>query len=470
LVGFVDRTTVNGDTALHNAVALIQGGQVTQTFHKRLLPTYDVFDDSRYFTPGVLPLTFALEDTCFGVTICEDIWNDVDSSFRRAYASNPVAACVEEGAQVLINIAASPFTLAKRHGRATMLAEFARKNARPLVFVNQVGGNDDILFDGASAAFGPTGNTLQQAHAFRDDMRIVDLDDAAVCTDVHGGSDESAALDALVMGTRDYAHKTGFKTAVLGLSGGIDSALVACIAAEALGNNNVLGIAMPTRYSSQGSKDDAEALARSLGIQYQLISIDRVFQTYLDELTEPLAALAAPSERDTTLENIQARIRCATLMAVSNRTGRLLLTTGNKSEIAVGYCTLYGDMAGGLAEISDLPKTFVYEVCAEVNRRADREIIPQTVIDKAPSAELRPDQRDDDSLPPYDVLDPLLEQIVEDGRSVDEIVAAGGDRQTTERVMRLVRGSEYKRKQMPPGLIVTSKAFGPGRRYPIAAK
>ncbi len=467
LVGFVDQATVNGARVLYNAVALIVGQRVVQTFHKRLLPTYDVFDDRRYFTPGALGLSFSHGGTRFGVTICEDIWNDVDSEFRKPYPHNPVAACIEEGAEIVINIAASPFTLAKRRGRHDMLCAVARKHARPLLFVNQVGGNDDILFDGASGLYGSDGTLLRQARAFAEDLLIVDLNDDRAERFARD-SDEASALDALVMGTRDYAHKTGFSRAVLGLSGGVDSALVACIAAEALGKDNVLGVAMPTRYSSQGSKDDAEALARALGIEFRLMPIDRVFQTYLDELTEPLAALAAPTERDTTFENIQARIRCATLMAISNRTGRLLLTTGNKSEIAVGYCTLYGDMAGGLAVISDLPKTFVYRVSREVNRRAGRALIPESTLTKAPSAELRPNQTDQDSLPPYDVLDPILEMLIEDGRTMNEVIERGFDSATVKRVAGLVWGNEYKRRQMPPGLIVTSKAFGPGRRYPIA--
>jgi len=468
LVGFVDHSAHDGHVRLHNAVALIRDGVITQIFHKRLLPSYDVFDDTRYFTPGTQPLCFDLGGVRFGVTVCEDIWNDVDSAFRKSHTGNPVASCIAEGAQALINIAASPFTLQKRMGRRQMLADVARKNALPVLFVNQVGGNDDILFDGASALFTKNGSVGAQARAFDRDLVVTELDAAATDATAGESSDESAALDALVMGTRDYAHKTGFTTAVIGLSGGIDSALVACVAAEALGKQNVLGVAMPTRYSSDGSKQDAETLARQLGIAFQLISIDRMFQTYLDELTGPLAGLAAPSERDTTFENMQARIRCATLMAISNRTGRLLLTTGNKSEIAVGYCTLYGDMAGGLAVISDLPKTFVYRVSREVNRRAGRALIPESTLTKPPSAELRPNQTDQDSLPPYDVLDAILEMLIEEGRTTTDVIARGFDSATVTRVAAMVWGNEYKRRQLPPGLIVTSKAFGPGRRYPIA--
>jgi len=465
LVGFVEPL----EGKLYNAVALVRAGSVQQVFHKRLLPTYDVFDEDRYFEPGDLPMTFELSGTRFGVTICEDAWND-DGSLKRFHDENPIQLCVEQGADVLINISASPFTLKKLGSRPAMLSAIAKRTGKPLAFVNHIGGNDDLIFDGSSALFLPNGRETFRCESFDEDLVIASLDVADRSEEPEPQTPAGAALDALVLGTRDYARKCGFTRAVLGLSGGIDSSLVAVIAAEALGKENVLGVAMPTRYSSQGSLTDAAALAEALGIGYRVIDIDPLFASYLERLTPELVALGPAPARDTTFENLQARIRGNTLMAISNRLGHLLLTTGNKSEVAVGYCTLYGDMCGGLAVISDLPKTFVYEVCEEVNRRAGRELIPQTVIDKPPSAELRPNQRDDDSLPPYPVLDALLEQIVEEGRSVDEIVAAGGDRALADRVMRLVRGAEYKRKQMPPGLIVTRKAFGSGRRYPIAAK
>jgi NAD+ synthetase len=465
LVGFVEPL----EGKLYNAVALVRAGSVQQVFHKRLLPTYDVFDEDRYFEPGELPMTFELGGLRFGVTICEDAWND-DGALKRFHDENPIELCVQQGADVLINISASPFTLKKLGARPAMLSAIAKRTGKPLAFVNHVGGNDDLIFDGSSALFLPDGRETFSCESFDEDLVIASLDVADGSQEPEAQTPAGAALDALVLGTRDYARKCGFSRAVLGLSGGIDSSLVAVIAAEALGKENVLGVAMPTRYSSQGSLTDAAALAEALDIGYRVIDIDPLFATYLDRLGPELAELGPAPERDTTFENLQARIRGNTLMAISNRLGHLLLTTGNKSEVAVGYCTLYGDMCGGLAVISDLPKTFVYEVCEEVNRRAGRELIPRTVIDKPPSAELRPNQRDDDSLPPYPVLDALLEQIVEEGRSVDEIVAAGGDRALAERVMRLVRGAEYKRKQMPPGLIVTRKAFGSGRRYPIAAK
>jgi NAD+ synthetase len=465
LIGFVEPL----EGKLYNAVALVRGGSVQQVFHKRLLPAYDVFDEDRYFEPGELPMTFELAGTRFGVTVCEDAWND-DGALRRFHEENPVEACVQEGAEVLINISASPFTLKKLGARPAMFSAIAQRHGKPVAFLNHVGGNDDLIFDGSSALFLPSGRETFRCKSFAEDFLVASLDGADPRPAGAQPTSAGAALDALVLGTRDYARKCGFTRAVLGLSGGIDSSIVAVIAAEALGKQNVLGVAMPTRYSSEGSLSDAAALAEALDIGYRVIDIDPLFARYLEHLSPELEALGPAPERDTTFENLQARIRGNTLMAISNRLGHLLLTTGNKSEVAVGYCTLYGDMCGGLAVISDLPKTFVYEVCLEVNRRAGRALIPESVIEKPPSAELRPDQKDEDSLPPYPVLDALLEQIVEEGRSVDEIVASGADRALAERVMKLVRGAEYKRKQMPPGLIITRKAFGSGRRYPIAAK
>ena len=484
LVGFVDRrwsgsdeatprsagaVPLNSDPRLYNAAALISGGAVVQVFHKRLLPTYDVFDEDRYFEPGTASLTFELGATRFGVTICEDAWNDVIRPLARPYAYNPIADCVAGGAQVVINLAASPFHLGKRVARPQMLAASARTHAVPLLFVNLIGGNDDLLFDGSSALYGPDGSVWARAAAFEEQVLVCELAEQQSIARLDE-VDADAALHALVCGTRDYARKCGFTRAVLGLSGGIDSSLVCAIAARALGPNNVLGVAMPTRYSSQGSIDDARALADALGVRFALWPIDEIFQRYLDSLGPALAELGPPPQNDTTFENIQARIRGNCLMAISNRLGHLLLTTGNKSEIAVGYCTLYGDMAGGLAVISDLPKTFVYEVARAHDRLAGHQQIPESCYSKAPSAELRPDQRDDDSLPPYPVLDALLERLVERGESSAEVVAAGFAPDLVERVAGMVARNEYKRRQMPPGLIVTRKAFGPGRRYPIAQR
>jgi NAD+ synthetase len=453
--------------ALYNAVALIRRGTVQQVFYKRLLPTYDVFDEDRYFEAGARAELFEFEGVRLGLTICEDVWNAVDSPLRRHYAVDPVAELVAAGARIVINIAASPFNLSKRVARPAMLSEIARRHRVPMVFLNLVGGNDDLLFDGSSSIFGADGTVWAAAASFEEQVVTCDL--AAGQSIVKPlASDAEAALAALVMGTADYAAKCGFHKAVLGLSGGIDSALVAAIAARALGPGNVLGVAMPTRYSSQASMDDARALAGALGVDFRAISIDGLFQTYLDLLGPELDRLGVAGPSDTTYENIQARIRGNTLMAISNRFGHLLLTTGNKSEIAVGYCTLYGDMAGGLAVISDLPKTFVYEVAREYNRQAGKSVIPENVFIKAPSAELRPDQKDEDSLPPYPVLDAVLEHVVEEGHSAEQVIAAGFDRALVERIVAMVQRNEYKRRQMPPGLIITRKAFGPGRRYPIA--
>jgi NAD+ synthase (glutamine-hydrolysing) len=385
------------------------------------------------------------------------------------YPRDPVADAVAEGAEVLLNLSGSPFNLLKRRARPEMFAAIARKHRRPVVFVNLIGGNDDILFDGSSAVYGPDGAAWAEAPSFEEHVLVCELAPGQACA-ARPESDAAAALAALTLGTRDYARKCGFGSAVLGLSGGIDSALVAAIATRALGKENVLGVAMPTRYSSAGSVRDARVLAQALGIGFRVISIDAIFQRYLDVLGPELESLGPAGPNDTTFENIQARIRGNTLMAISNRRGQLLLTTGNKSEIAVGYCTLYGDMAGGLAVISDLPKTFVYDVARQFNREAEAALIPEDTFTKAPSAELRPDQKDEDSLPPYAVLDPVLERLVEDGESAEQVIAAGYDRAMVERVAAMVRNNEYKRRQMPPGLIVTSKAFGPGRRYPIAQR
>jgi len=468
LVGVASRSDAEKGRRLHNSAAVIRNGAVERLVHKRLLPTYDVFDEDRYFERGETSEPIDVDGVRVGVTICEDVWNDVDMPISsRRYRDNPVADLVARGAEVIVNLAASPFTLTKRAGRGSMLAGIAQHHRVPLAFVNQVGGNDDLVFDGSSALYGPAGETWALGAAFEEDLIVTDLGPGGPVRE-HPRTDEGAAVEALVLGTRDYAHKCGFGRALLGLSGGIDSALAACIAAEALGAGNVLGVGMPTRYSSQGSIDDARSLAEALGIGFRVITIDPLFQAYLDGLGPHLEALGPAPDSDVTFENIQSRIRCATLMALSNRFGSLLLTTGNKSEIAVGYCTLYGDMAGGLAVISDLPKTFVYRVAAEVNRRAGRSVIPESTLTKVPSAELRPDQTDQDSLPPYEVLDAILQLHVQEGMSVSEIVSAGFDAGIVRRVVHMVRTAEYKRRQMAPGLIMTGKAFGPGRRYPIA--
>ena len=463
-------TAREGDgRALHNSAVVYANGRIQQVLHKRLLPTYDVFDEDRWFEPGTEPGVVVVEGVRLGISTCEDMWNDVAIMRGRPYAANPIADLVAKGVDVLVNLSGSPFTLRKREGRGLMLAEIARAHGLPVVMTNQVGAHDDIVFDGTSAIYGPDGSLWAQAPSFREELLVADL---APGGPMHAlpATDEAAILDALVLGVRDYAQRCGMKKALLGLSGGIDSALVACIAARALGAENVHGIALPSRYSSEGSITDARALADALGMPFQIVSIEPLFAPYHEVLPKPLAALGDPAEGDVTFENVQARLRMTVLMALANRTNALLLNTGNKSEVACGYCTLYGDMAGGLAVIADVFKTMVYRVSREVNRQAGREIIPESTLTKAPSAELRPNQTDQDSLPPYDVLDAILAQLVEEQRAPEEIVASGFDELTVKRICRLVRISEHKRRQMPPGLIVTHKAFGPGRRIPIAQR
>jgi NAD+ synthase (glutamine-hydrolysing) len=472
LVGFPERLPPTGQgRGVANSAALIEDGRVVSVTRKSLLPTYDVFDEWRYFDPATEVSVVPFRGRRLGVTICEDIWNDGDFWPRRLYRADPVEALVAAGADVIVNVSASPFSIEKRHLRPRMLAASARRWARPLVFVNQVGGQDDLVFDGASLAFDARGEIVARGPEHGSAVVLADLDAGAGDVATPESSDERAALGALVLGTRDYARRCGFQRALLGLSGGIDSALVACVAARALGPRNVLGVAMPSRFSSEGSRADAAALALALDIELTTISIEPMFASYLETLAAPLEDFASPAPggaeaAQLASENLQARIRGAILMALSNRQGRLLLTTGNKSEIATGYCTLYGDMAGGLAVISDAPKTLVYRLARAVN--AETPVIPESTLTKPPSAELRPNQTDQDSLPPYDVLDAILEAHLVEGKDTEALVAAGFDRAVVADVVRRVRTSEYKRRQMPPGLKITGKAFGPGRRYPIA--
>jgi NAD+ synthetase len=480
VVGFPERLPASpSGRAVANSAALIDGGRVTQVVRKSLLPTYDVFDEWRYFEPAVEVVPVPFRGRKLGLSICEDIWNDADFWPHRLYRGDPIETLVGAGAELIVNISASPYTMQKRHLRPRMLASTAARWRRPLLFVNQVGGQDDLVFDGASLAFDAAGQVIARGAEHDVDLVMVDVAAGRGAVGPFDAADERSALAALALGTRDYARRCGFRQALLGLSGGIDSALVACIAARALGARQVLGVAMPSRYSSPGSLGDAEALARALGIDFCVVPIEPMFAAYLETLADPLERFAPPrppevaaSAADLTAQNLQARVRGAILMALSNRQDRLLLTTGNKSEVATGYCTLYGDMAGGLAVISDAPKTLVYRLARAVNADAvaagGSPPIPESTLTKPPSAELRPDQTDQDSLPPYDVLDAILEGHLVEGLDGPALVGRGFPADVVADVLRRVRTSEYKRRQMPPGLKITGKAFGPGRRYPIA--
>jgi NAD+ synthetase len=466
LVGFVEKNLAPEGKPLYNAAALLENGEIAYVCFKSLLPTYDVFDEARYFEPAAGNTPIKIGGQKVAVTICEDIWTDEICGPRKIYANkDPLAEMQKKKFQIIINMSSSPWSIGRDTLRTELMKNQAKKYNCPVICVNQAGGNDELIFDGNSVAVDPQGNVIAHGKPFEEDIIMVDLDYNA--GDQHGQNltEADAVHRALVLGTRDYTHKCGFKKAVVGLSGGIDSALVATIAAEALGPDNVLGVFMPTMYSSETSKAGAEALARNLGIDYKAIPIQPIFDTYMQEFERFFVGKPA----DTTEQNIQARIRGNILMAISNKLGHLLLTTGNKSELSTGYCTLYGDMAGGLAVISDVPKTLAYRIAREVINR-DREMIPQETITRPPTAELKHNQKDSDDLPEYDVLDPILKAYVEDGKSPDEIVAAGSPKEAVDKVVLLVERNEYKRRQAPVGLRVTSKAFGIGRRYPIARK
>jgi len=470
LVGYVKPNETGQGKPLHNAAALIVDGALAGTHFKALLPTYDVFDEHRYFEPGkgfeIHTVPTAAGPCKLGITICEDLWNDEQFGGRSVYQTDPVEALASAGAELLVNLSASPYWVGKQRSRAEIFGRQMREHRVPLLYVNQVGGNDDLIFDGGSAAFSPDGSIFAQASAFEEDFLLVDLGFATDNRLTPYPDDVAAVHRALVMGTRDYVNKCGFKDVLIGLSGGIDSAVTAAIGAAALRSERVHGVAMPSRYSSDHSLTDAEALAHNLGIDYRVIEIEGVHRAMESALAPHFGDLP-PGIAE---ENIQARARGNIIMSLSNKFGWLLLTTGNKSELAVGYCTLYGDMAGGLAVLSDVPKKLVYQIARHVNDSAGRELIPQNTITKPPSAELKPDQFDQDSLPPYDVLDGILERYVEREQSVRAIVSEGFDEPTVRRVARLVDRNEYKRKQAPVGLKVTSRAFGTGRRMPIAAR
>jgi len=463
LVGYVGRNDARPGREATNAAALLQNGKILATRAKTLLPTYDVFDEDRYFEPALDNLPVEFNGQKIGLTICEDVWNDEDFWRDRRYRRNPAMDLVAWGAKIIFNISASPWHLGKNLTRHKMLASLAAKAKCPLIYCNSVGGNDELIFDGGSLVLNGQGEMIAQAEAFAEDFLVVDTKSP--------GHDPRPALaeeekiyKALVLGLRDYLHKCGFKSAVLGLSGGIDSALTAVLAVAALGPENVRGVSLPSQFSSPGSLDDARVLAQRLGIPCEVIPIQPMFESLKQQLNGVFAGLP----EDTTEENLQARLRGVTLMALSNKFGSLLLTTGNKSELAVGYCTLYGDMCGGLAVISDVPKVMVYRLAKWINR--EKEIIPAASITKAPSAELRPNQTDQDSLPPYEELDAILDAYVVEGRSQAEMIVSGFDADTVRRVVRLIDINEYKRRQAAPGLKVTSKAFGVGRRIPIAQR
>ena len=448
-----------------NAAVLMQKGEVTFTQRKRLLPYYDVFDEQRYFAPAEQQQVVQMGAERVALTICEDVWNDKGYWKQRLYKVDPVDEQVRQGATLILNISASPFWQGKREQREEMLAAAARQHKLPILMVNQVGGNDSLIFDGTSLALNARGETIARGRSFAEDLVMVDV--ATGTGDIHRTieGDEAATYAALVLGTRDYIRKCGFRQALIGLSGGIDSALVAAIAVDALGKENVMGVGMPSPYSSSGSIDDSRALADNLGIRFEVIRINNIFGQFTDALG-PLFTGRAP---DLTEENIQSRIRGTLLMALSNKLGALVLTTGNKSEMAVGYCTLYGDMVGALAVIGDLVKSRVYGLCRYVNR--DREVIPSAIMNKPPSAELRPGQLDTDSLPPYDVLDPLVEAYVERYMPMQTIAdKLGIDLALVQKIVKLIEQSEYKRQQAAPVLKVTAKSFGTGRRFPIAVK
>ncbi len=465
LLGYVRPSGVREGKPAADAAALLKGGKVLLDYSKILLPTYDVFDEGRYFEPGQSCAVHETRHHNVAITICEDIWNDKNFWEKRLYIRDPVEEAVGKGANLLVNIAASPFAGEKIGLREEMLRKIATTHRLPVVYVNQVGGNDSLVFDGSSMALDAEGRVRARARSFAEDLVVFDSECAA--EDVHSppASEIEAIYQALVLGTRDYVTKCGFKKGIVGLSGGIDSSVVAAIAAEALGPGNVLGVSMPGPYSSTGSRRDAEALARNLGIKLHAVPITPLFEGYIEALDPVFGDLP----RDVTEENIQARIRGNILMALSNKFGALLLSTGNKSELAAGYCTLYGDMAGGLTVISDVPKTMVYEMARYINRA--KESIPRASIEKAPSAELRDGQTDQDSLPAYDVLDTIVRAYIEENLTAREITEKYRlEADLVQKTVHQLNRAEYKRQQAPPGLKVTTKAFGIGRRYPIAQK
>ena len=477
VLGTIVRTGSPAGKPIYNSAALVKDAEVLGFQHKTLLPTYDVFDEARYFCPAVEHPVFELGDRKLALAICEDLWNLPGFCVENRYDIDPVEKwTVDAGADLIVAISASPFSLGRPRFRQGLLEEIVKSRGVDLIYCNLVGGNTSLVFDGSSLAINSDSEVFCRARSFDEDLAVFELPGRppaaadAGSTPAVGGGEETGSEDleqafgALVLGTRDYLHKSGFKKAVLGLSGGIDSALTAAVAAEALGPENVVGVTMPSRYSSGGSVSDSAELAANLGISLEELPIEKIFSSALETLEPLFEGL----EEDVTEENLQARIRGLLLMALSNKLNALLLTTGNKSELAVGYCTLYGDMSGGLAVISDVPKTLVYRISEWLNRAG--EVIPRAIIDKQPSAELRPDQRDTDSLPPYEVLDAILEAYVEEGQGLREIIARGFEEEAAAWILKMVDLNEYKRLQAAPGLRITSKAFGPGRRFPVVKR
>jgi NAD+ synthase (glutamine-hydrolysing) len=465
LVGYVRSSHAQQGKAVADAAALLHHGAIVLDYAKILLPFYDVFDESRYFEPGRAVGLYDFGGFRIGITICEDIWNDKKFWTKQLYPRDPVDECVQAGANLLLNIASSPYNTEKIQLRHDMLQTIASTRHVPIVYVNHVGGNDQLVFDGSSMAFNARGELCARAHSFAEDLVVFDPSSDSREIRPAPASEPTEVYQALCLGVRDYVHKCGFEKVIVGLSGGIDSSLVATIAADALGPENVLGVSMPGPYSSLGSRSDAKSLAANLHIGYRVISIESIYDSYLATLEPQFEN----KPHDVTEENVQARVRGNILMALSNKFGALVLSTGNKSEVAVGYCTLYGDMAGGLAVIADVPKTMVYALARHVNQDGER--IPQACIDKPPSAELRANQTDQDTLPPYEVLDVVLRAYIEENLCADEIVKRYGvEPALVQEIILRVNGAEYKRQQAPPTLKVTAKAFGMGRRFPIAQK
>lgn len=465
ICGMVTPAQAAAGKSVMNSAALLMEGKVSFFQSKMLLPTYDVFDEMRNFAPAKSQSLFAFGGKQIALTICEDAWNDKLFWNKRLYTVDPVELLMQAGGNFLLNISASPFWIGKRELRRDMLAAIARRYQVPVAMVNQVGGNDSLVFDGSSLVLDRSGNVIAQGKSFEEDLIYFDSNELTGELHEQVPGEEASVYSALVLGTRDYVRKCGFQKVIVGLSGGIDSALTAAIAADAVGPEKVIGVGMPGPHSSQGSIDDARTLAQNLGVHFELVCITEVFESYRKALRNVFAG----SKEDVTEENLQSRARGSVLMALSNKFGALVLSTGNKSELGVGYCTLYGDMVGGLAVISDVPKTLVYRLSHYVNSR--KAVIPQASLEKPPSAELRPDQKDSDTLPPYEVLDAILEDYVEDMHPAAQIAADHGfDLTLVKRVVRMVDGAEYKRQQAAPGLKISAKAFGYGRRFPIAAK